>query len=146
MRAKSEFVSSKAWGKIPRWVFEVWLWASVAAVGLESYGCPDERLSQNCTRFSNTIGAAFDLFPGTLVMAFLTADDSLPIALGCIALCAAGCHIVMRKILPERLSWRRAAVFVVAWVAVSLVTEFLSILLFFAWPSLARSISRVFIG
>jgi len=135
MPDRSEFAEPEQRRGVPRWIFEAWMWASVLATALAIYGCPVRQFWAFCSRFSNTVGQAFELFPGTLVGAFVGVAHGFPGAIGCVVVCAVACHWIARKTLPARLSWAVAATLVVAWIAVSLVTEYVSLGMLFSTPA-----------
>ena len=134
MQAKSRSAADTAPRRAPRWILEWWLWLSTLAVTLASAGCPNGRLLEPCMRFANTVGEAFNLFPGTLVLWFGVVLGAFPAALAAVYFCTAGCHWLLRKLAPKRIKLLWFAALIVAWVLLSLATEFLSIWILFHRP------------
>jgi hypothetical protein len=132
--------------RAPRWVFETWLWASVVAAVLESWGCPSGRLFQACVTLGNATSPAFDLFPASLGLAFHMAFGNDVAALVSVAVCTGGCHWLARRFLPSRLALRRAGLLIAAWAALSWTTEFLTIWVLAGRPPIPRLLTAIFTG
>jgi hypothetical protein len=116
---------------IPRWVFAVWLWLNVPASILSYYGCPWDDRRDVCEAFGNSVGLLFDLFPMSLELlpsAFLAHD--LPVWIILIGL-TGGCHLLLRRFAPGRLSLSQAALLVLAWYVVTFATFVLSLFVYF---------------
>lgn len=122
---------------VPRWVFEVWLWLTVAAVAFFDFGCDSKALGSICLAMTNWGWPLLALPPGALDELFFGLFANRLAALAATAGCASVGHLLLRRFVPRRVPWGWALLTYVICLVLTGVTFFVGLYLDF----FARNIS-----
>jgi hypothetical protein len=91
---------------VPRWIFEAWLWFTVVAAALFDFGCDGTGLGELCNGLSRWGWPVLFLPPSAFDGFFSDLFGSRAVALVLTVAGTAGCHLLLRRYAPRRVSWR----------------------------------------